>query len=120
VIRFLSILAIIALAYPGMYNFSLVLDYQLDMEKYISNCENLDVPMMHCDGKCLLAKKIKAANEEHRPDVPNFITEFSNYLAPSSIEMTQFERLHVLKWFFRDVELLSASQEILRPPTHFS
>lgn len=59
------------------------------MEQYVERCENRDVPMMNCDGKCLLAKKIKQANEDDRPSSPSFLSELSNYIQ-SEIDEVNF------------------------------
>lgn len=39
-----------------------------------TSCENRDLPMMNCNGKCILAKKLKAAEErKENPAIPGSI-----------------------------------------------
>lgn len=54
---------------------------------YISQelCENRAMPEMHCDGKCILAQKLKKA-EAKRQEEPVPITEINNEIAPCLIE----------------------------------
>jgi len=77
----MSIALCCLLAFPGVYNFSLFLNYQIEMEAYVEDCTNKDIPMMHCDGKCVLAQKLIKAKEENRPDSPTFVTDVSEYIA---------------------------------------
>lgn len=61
-----------------------VADYFLNTAKYAKNCENKAKPMLHCDGKCQLMKKIKAEekkdqeNPERKTENKNEITLFPN------------------------------------------
>jgi len=51
--------------------FLILIDYQLNKE-YITNtlCENRDKPMMHCNGKCRLMKKMQQAEKKEQA-IPN-------------------------------------------------
>lgn len=51
------------------------LDYEFNKEFIIKNyCVNKDRPQLHCDGKCYLAKKLKAAQEkEEQQGLQNFV-----------------------------------------------
>lgn len=61
-IMFLSV--IVHLFYSSGY----LLDYYLHTEAYRAHCINQEKPELHCDGKCLLAQKIRAAQKEQNPD----------------------------------------------------
>ncbi|GAB4047404.1 hypothetical protein [Spirosoma litoris] len=61
-------------------------------------CENRDKPEMHCDGKCYLAKKLKAQEDrqdketatrlEHMPVITLFCADFSTFLiVPQTIRL---------------------------------
>jgi hypothetical protein len=41
--------------------------YIVNKAAYVRKCENKQYPWMHCDGKCVLMKKIKAAEERDSP-----------------------------------------------------
>jgi len=49
-----------------------LLDYQVNKE-YISQnlCENKSRPMLHCNGKCQLSKKLAAENEQNNNPTSN-------------------------------------------------
>jgi hypothetical protein len=52
-------------------------DYLVNRETYLKNCENKAKPMLHCNGKCQMLKKIKkqeGANQTGMP-VPKFNQE---------------------------------------------
>ena len=42
----------------------IVLDYFANTASFAKNCENKARPMLHCNGKCQLMKKIKAVARE--------------------------------------------------------
>jgi hypothetical protein len=63
-----AILLILAFA---AYNFNqavIVLDYYANTASFAKNCENKARPMMHCNGKCQMMKKLK---EEEKKDQQN-------------------------------------------------
>jgi hypothetical protein len=37
----------------------IVLDYYTNTSSFLANCENISRPVLHCDGKCQMVKKIK-------------------------------------------------------------
>lgn len=42
-----------------------IMSFELNRDYIIKNlCENRDRPQLHCDGKCYLAKKLKAGQEQ--------------------------------------------------------
>ena len=45
-------------------------DYYLHTDRYMELCENKAMPMMHCNGQCILAKKMKkqAEQEKNNPE----------------------------------------------------
>ena len=44
--------------------------YVVNKAEYMRNCENKYRPMLHCDGKCLLMKKIEAQQKKDREQAP--------------------------------------------------
>lgn len=45
-------------------------------------CENRDRPQLHCDGKCVLAKKLAAADQQQQSARWEQLTEVSVFMAP--------------------------------------
>ncbi|CAN5524093.1 hypothetical protein BH11BAC3_BH11BAC3_37350 [soil metagenome] len=46
----------------------IVVDYFANTKAYAKNCENKEIPKMHCNGKCQMMKKIK---QEQKKDQQN-------------------------------------------------
>jgi len=42
----------------------MAVDYQIHLPDYIAKCINKDKPQLHCDGQCVLMKKIREKEEE--------------------------------------------------------
>lgn len=55
----------LAVLLPSISSWGIIAHYQLNKE-YIARvlCENRDKPQMHCDGKCYLAKRLKAQQDK--------------------------------------------------------
>lgn len=47
------------------------MDYQINLPEYIAKCINKDRPEMHCDGQCVLMKKIK--DQEKQETQKNYV-----------------------------------------------
>lgn len=64
-----SILLLILLNIPLFSKWSFVVYYQVN-KSYIAKelCVNKNRPELHCDGKCFLAKKLKAAEEKEQKE----------------------------------------------------
>ena len=41
-------------------------DYYLHTDRYMELCENKAMPMLHCNGQCILAKKLKKQAEQEK------------------------------------------------------
>ncbi|WP_425423142.1 hypothetical protein [Spirosoma panaciterrae] len=62
---FILYLVLIATFLPTISPWGIIAHYQLNKE-YIARvlCENRDKPQMHCDGKCYLARRLKAQQDQ--------------------------------------------------------
>lgn len=58
-------LLLMATLLPTVSSWGIIAQYQLDKD-YIARilCENRDRPELHCDGKCYLAKRLKAQQDK--------------------------------------------------------
>lgn len=43
----------------SFYRSIMTVEYQIHIRDYIANCINKDVPQLHCNGQCVLMKKIR-------------------------------------------------------------
>lgn len=97
--------------------------YQVNKSYIASNlCENRDKPKMNCNGKCFLAKKLKAAEEKEKkatseklekmPEITLFCPQSFFKLDYSFIE--QLQTLHEFSYFERPYR--SFLTNIFHPP----
>jgi len=42
----------------------MTVDYQLNLPEYLAKCINKDKPQIHCNGQCVLMKKIREKEKE--------------------------------------------------------
>src|SRR5690606_923264 len=83
--RLLAILLICSLFTENISRLLITAAFELNQQYIIEYfCVNKDKPMLHCDGKCYLAKKLKEAEEKEKKSEkeslkvsyqPAFITE---------------------------------------------
>jgi hypothetical protein len=63
--------------------FFIIADYYTHVAEYAKNCENKAIPMMHCNGKCQLMKKLRQdqkdaqENQERLANGKNEVVYFS-------------------------------------------
>lgn len=92
--RLLAILLICSLFAENISRLLVTAAFELN-QQYIAEyfCVNKDKPMLHCDGKCYLARKLKEAEEKEKKSEkeslkvsyqPAFITEKTIWTAPVS------------------------------------
>lgn len=62
-------LLIISFSAQMLGGFMVEIDYYLRTASYAANCVNKDKPMMHCNGKCQMVKKM-AQEEKHDQQAP--------------------------------------------------
>ncbi len=48
------------------YSSGFLLDYYVNSDTYKANCENIDRPELNCDGKCILALKMKSSDQSEQ------------------------------------------------------
>jgi len=85
--KLLSISILIAFLFQAGVKTGVMLWYQAN-KAYIGKelCENRDRPQLHCDGKCILAKKLKKAeSEEERNAIP--VGSIRNEIAPCILNL---------------------------------
>lgn len=68
--QFCSTILIIALLAQTFSQGVYYLDYSINKAAYIKNCVNKARPMLHCNGKCQLMKKIEAEEKQNQQQAP--------------------------------------------------
>lgn len=98
------------------------LEYEFNKEYIIKNyCVNKNRPQLHCDGKCYLAKKLKAAEERdnHQSKVSSFkqLLEIYHRCRNCSIpHLTKVISTPTFNYTYLNNYFLSPIASILKPP----
>jgi hypothetical protein len=96
-IKLTAIFLLVAFAAQTFSKAFLVLDYYSNTASFAKDCENKSRPLLNCNGKCLLMKKIKAAekkeeqNPERKMENKNEIFFSAPFLTTLTIEETNIE-----------------------------
>lgn len=71
----------------------MTLDYQLHLPEYLAKCINIELPELHCDGQCVLMKKV--AEHEKEGTKKNLLAyEYSSlYVTPEYVDFLISEPL---------------------------
>jgi hypothetical protein len=103
--KIFAILLLFAFTLQCFSNFLIVIGFYAN-QKYIAAtiCENRYKPMLHCNGKCILAKKLRqeekknSQDPERKPDIKNEIISSRSFFAshpfvPTSISYKLIPRV---------------------------
>lgn len=63
-IKFLTYILLAALTLQSFYRSIMAIDYQIHLPEYLAKCINKDRPQLHCNGQCVLMKKIREKEKE--------------------------------------------------------
>lgn len=64
--KFLTILIVFSFAVQLFNGNMLMLNYAIDNQSFLKNCENISRPILQCEGKCQLQKQIAEAEEKQQ------------------------------------------------------
>lgn len=97
-----------------------MLDYYVSTSSFAKNCENKFRPQLHCNGQCVLMKKLRE-QETKEQRVPERKSENkSEVLAPddfyTSTDIYFIERLPLLFLYYPGAILSEYSNSIFHPP----
>lgn len=122
-----SIVFVIALLWKDIAAFSWnIWFYNNQVELAAKYCVNKKKPMLHCNGKCYLAKKLKQLEQEEKNNqpVPKMPLKLQELVWISDFKKTHFtETFHVFSpeeprnFFYPNTELISFSGSVFHPPT---
>lgn len=62
--RFCTYILLIALTLQSFYRSIMTVEYQIHLPEYLAKCINQDRPQLHCDGQCILMKKVREKEKE--------------------------------------------------------
>ncbi|MGM1431130.1 hypothetical protein ACS126_17885 [Sphingobacterium lactis] len=62
--RFCTYILLLALTLQSFYRSIMTFDYQIHLPDYIAQCINTARPELHCNGQCVLMKKIREQEKE--------------------------------------------------------
>lgn len=87
-IRFCAYILFAALTLQSFYRSIMTVEYQIHLPDYIAKCINADKPQLHCNGQCVLMKKI--AEKEDKEAKKNLVMyEYSSlYVHNNRIALT--------------------------------
>ena len=63
-IRCCTYMLLVALTLQSFYSSIMTVEYQIHLPEYIAKCINKDRPQLHCNGQCVLMKKIEEKEEK--------------------------------------------------------
>lgn len=102
----------------------IILDYITHTSRYAQYCINKDKPMMHCNGKCQMMKKIQTEekkdqdNPERKGENKNEITLSSRSFFPS-IAAYSIKTANISKSItYSDGHIIDRSIDIFHPPQY--
>jgi len=120
--KVVSLVVLLSLLFKSFCDLGIVGWYVFN-QKYIAQnlCENRSQPQRHCNGKCVLLKKLKAvqkADKDHQTE--NTVEHFSVvfYLIPDTwLSKAPFSFSPKLKYYSFDQKVENAfSQDHFKPP----
>lgn len=123
----MSIIFVIALLWKDIAAFSWnVWFYNNQVELAAKYCVNKKKPMLHCDGKCYLAKQLKQLEQEEKKNQPvpkmplklkeNVWNSDSQTIAAFEVNSIEFLSEKTSTFFYQNTELNSFSGSVFHPP----
>lgn len=99
-----------------------LVDYYTDMDAYKALCVNKDKPALQCDGKCILAQKIAAADqaksqkdEAELPPIPVVSTQYMIAAFTMIFDLPNLVMYYQQYW--QEPYFKSFIKTIFKPPT---
>jgi purine-cytosine permease-like protein len=118
--KFATFILLVSFAVQVFNRVTIVADYYTNTAFYQKNCENITKPILKCNGKCQMAKKLKEEekkdqqNPERRIDNKN---EFFSNIAYTDL-LILVPVLTEKKYFPLSSGIItSAPQSVFRPPS---
>jgi hypothetical protein len=62
--KIITLMFLLSFAGQTFSRMVIIIDYYVNTGSFAKNCENKAIPLMHCNGKCQMMKKIKEENKK--------------------------------------------------------
>ncbi len=114
------IILLIALLLQLLNRVLIISDYYLNTQSYAAKCENKARPMLHCNGKCQMAKKLAKQekkdqqNPESRGGNKNDFYFFNQYLVTLPLLASYREKQNFP--LLPDPETINRPHSVFKPP----
>ena len=100
-----------------------IIDFKINQAYIVKElCENRDKPMMNCNGKCYLAKQMKAEEKREKEKLPPLEKEkveiiyIIDSISTTVSNITTFNLEKKLYFYAHEFSSLRYSDDIFRPP----
>lgn len=118
--RYISILLLFAMSSGHFSRFLVYMEFEINKSYIVAElCENRDKPSLNCNGKCVLKKKLHAAEEkERKQEIENQRNRFQETLPPK-VELPEPVKIaHAKKNYPKSVikQTINRSASIFQPP----
>jgi len=99
-------------------SFLIEADFFLNKDYIAKNlCVNRDKPMMHCNGKCFLAKKLNEEGKNQSPASKSERSDLSPFFVPGFYSFVGLHQSDKPEYFIKDENAVSSfSPFIFHPP----
>lgn len=116
---FAAISLFVVIVLQTFSSFIIQADFYLNQDYIAKNlCVNRDKPMMHCNGKCYLAKKLNEEGQSQSPASKNERVDVSPFFVPTSFSFVTVPHIIKPEYFIKDENPVSSfSPYIFHPPT---
>ena len=114
-----AILLLLAFAVQTFESAFLVLDYFTNTGSFAKNCENKQRPQLHCNGKCLLMKKLKEQENKEQQNTAQKVNK--NEVVSSRFFFISIDALFIEKEMIRyaspdEAAVISRPRSFFHPP----
>ena len=120
--RFISSFLILIFLSPLLMKVGIIVDFKVHQD-FIAKvlCINKDKPMSNCNGKCILAQKLKKAEEPQKKEVPAALKERSEinlYISEIRDLTTMPEVVSDNFKYFKNLRLYTSNHcdDVFHPP----
>lgn len=94
------------------YQLSVGYDFLINQEEIAqSYCENRDVPILRCNGKCYLAKLLKKSNRSSNKKVPDHQIKINSFIFCDELYVVQPVLFNRIIRFFGEYNVIELSAQ---------
>jgi len=100
----------------------MLVDYKLNTKEYIKSCENIDKPKLHCNGQCILMKKLKKQAEKETKQATVNLEQLAAIHHPETSKFTKNKQILIrsAKYYPQEIHYHFLFAETIFHPPLFS